>query len=158
MRLVLTCAALFAAATPAFAQDRPASPEPPVTLQPDADERRAYEASVGSVVTLTQQGDGISDLSVHLYGTVGGDPAINGVYTYIAFFQSPAEGHRVFRIGDFNTFQVVGERKGDITLAITENTVNGDGEIGVRNRRLRVSWTPGADGTPPATIHVTAAP
>jgi hypothetical protein len=147
-------AALFAAAAPALSQPVPG----PATLQPDNDEQRGYEASVIELTPLRRQGQGQNDLTVHLYGTAGGDPAMNGLYTYIAFYQSPAEGHRVFRIGDFNSYRVISERRGEVVLQIQENIMNeATGNIGNRTRRIRVSWTPPRDGTAPATVRVTPA-
>jgi len=146
---------LLATAAPAFAQ-QPAAPGP-ATLQPLTDDYHQYTASVTDVTPLTQQGEGEHDLAVHLYGTTGGDPAMNGLYTYIAFYQSPAEGYRVFQIGDFNTFRGVYQRKGSILLEISENVIDGEGNIGHRSRRISVSWTPPANGIPPATISVTPA-
>ncbi len=153
---LIACGLLMAGA-PGFTQPNPAST--PATLQPDEDEHRGYEASVGSITELRNQGSGENDLSVHLYGTAGGDPAMNGLYTYIAFYQSPAEGHRVFRIGDFNAYRLVSEAKGRIVLEVDENIMNDStGEIGSRTRRMAVSWTPPADGTAPQTLSVAAAP
>jgi len=146
---------LLAAAAPAFAQ-QPAAPGP-VTLQPQTEDYYQYTASVTDVTPLTQQGEGENDLAVHLYGTTGGDPAMNGLNTFIAFYQSPADGYRVFQIGDFNTFRVVNERKGSLLLDITENTIDGEGNIGNRSRRISVSWTPPADGTSPTSIRVAPA-
>lgn len=157
MKPVLALAALFAAITPALAQQTPGRPGLPATIQPDDDDQRAYEASVSDIVQLRRQGQGQNDLTVHLYGTSGGDPAMNGLYTYIAFYQSPAEGHRVFQIGDFNGYRLISERRGSIVLEISENMMDTQGMIGNRTRRINVSWAPPADGTAPATIRVTAA-
>lgn len=159
MRFIATLLAgglLLATATPALAQ-QPAVPGP-ATLQPQTEDYYQYTASVTDVTPLTQQGEGERDLAVHLYGTTGGDPAMNGVYTFIAFYQSPADGYRVFQIGDFNTFRVVTERKGHVLLEISENVMNPDGNIGHRTRRIAVSWTAPADGTSPTSISVAPAP
>ena len=45
-------------------------------------------ASVIEVTPLTAQ----KNLSGKLFGVGGGDPAMNGLHTYLAFFRSPAEG------------------------------------------------------------------
>ena len=157
MRRIATLLAggmLLAGTAPALAQQ----PVPgPATLQPQTEDYHQYTASVVDPTPLTQQGEGERDLAVHLYGTVGGDPAMNGLYTYIAFWQSPADGYRVFQIGDFNTFKVVNERKGYVLLEITENVIDGEGNIGNRSRRIAVSWTPPADGTSPTSISVAPA-
>ena len=153
--ILLAGGMLLAGTVPALAQ-QPAVPGP-ATLEAETDDYHQYTASVSDVTPLTRQGDGENDLAVHLYGTSGGDPAMNGLYTYIAFWQSPADGHRVFRIGDFNSFRVVSERKGEVVLHIEENTIDSEGTIGSRSRRIAVSWTPPADGTSPTTIRVAPA-
>jgi hypothetical protein len=157
MKILLGFAAagLMLAAPPALAQ--PAFQNRPITLEPDTDEQRGYEASVFQRHDLRRQGGGQNDLAVHLYGTSSGDPAMNGLNTYIAFWQSAADGHQVFQIGDFNSYRIVSERRGEVVLEVQENTINDAGTIGNRTRRIRVSWTPPADGSSPRTIRLSAA-
>jgi hypothetical protein len=159
MKFVLGLAAgvLLTVATPAFAQQTPGTPDLPATLQPETDDYHQYTASVIELTPLRRQGDGQNDLNVHIYGTAGGDPAMNGLNTYIAFYQSPADGHQVFQIGDFNSYRVVSERRGQVVLQISENTIDANANIGNRTRRITVSWNPPRDGTAPASIRVTAA-
>lgn len=158
----LVAAGLFLAATPGFAQATdatPGSPTLPATLQPQNDDYHQYTASVIERTPLMHQGDGQYDLAVHLYGTAGGDPAMNGLHTYLAFYQSPGDGYRVFEIGDFNAYRVVSETKGRLLLEVDENIINeGSGEIGSRTRRMVVTWTPPGDGMAPATVSVGAIP
>lgn len=140
-------------AAPAAAAPLAAS-GPAVTLQPDADSNVQQAAAVVSLDDLTRQGD----RTVKLFGTAGGDPAMNGLYTYVAFFQSPAEGWRVFRIGDFLDYRVLSEAPGRVDLEIEESVHDeASGQISSRKRKMIVSWTPGADGAPPATVSVTPA-
>jgi hypothetical protein len=124
------------------------------TIRPDPDENMQWAAAVVQLNPLRGQGD----LDAKLFGAAGGDPAMNGLHTYLAFFESPGDGWRVFRLGDFLTYRVLAEARGRLTLEIRESTMNaGTGAIGSRVRRLRVSWTAGAGGAPPATVNVTAA-
>lgn len=153
MHILLSVAALAALSQPVVATSATQVP-PPATVQADNDEAREREASVTEVTELRQ-----GNLAAKLYGTAGGDPAMNGLYTYLAFYHSPAEGHRVFMIGDFNDYRVHEEAPGRIVLDVEENYMNeASGEIGNRSRRITVTWTPGPDDTPPTSIRIVHAP
>ncbi len=93
-----------------------------------------------------------------LFGVAGGDPAMNGLYTYIAFYLDVGDGWRVFRIGDFLEYRVVSESPGRVLLAINESVMNAQTEISGRRRQIAVTWTPGADGAPPTSVRVATAP
>lgn len=133
----------------------PLTPAGPVaTVQPDADEGQQWAASVVELTPLANQGD----RTVKLFGTAGGDPAMNGLYTHVAFFDSPAEGWRVFRIGDFLDYRLLSEAPGRVDLEIDESTMDeASGVIGSRTRRVIVGWAVAADGSAPATVTVTPA-
>ena len=101
--------------------------------------------------------DDLPGQDAHLFGTAGGDPAMNGLQTYLAFYISPAEGWRVFPIGDFLSYTVRRVEKGRVDLEIRESTMNdATGQIGERTRRAIVSWTPTDEG-PPGQISITPA-
>lgn len=155
MSILLSCgaAALIAFAQPVVATSATQVP-PPATVQADDDDARHREASVTEVTELRQ-----GNIGAKLYATAGGDPAMNGLYTYIAFYQSPAEGHRVFMIGDFNEYRVHEEHQGRIVLDVEENYMDeARGEIGNRSRRITISWTLGPDGAAPASVRIVHAP
>ncbi|WP_296817987.1 hypothetical protein, partial [Brevundimonas sp.] len=96
--------------------------------------------------------------TVKLFGTAGGDPAMNGLYTYIAFFENPGSGWRVFRLGDFLEYRILGERENRVDLEMDYSIMDPhSGEIRSDTRRVIVTWTPGADGEGPAAITVTGA-
>jgi hypothetical protein len=127
---------------------------PAAIVQPDADEGQQWAASVVELTPLTRQGD----RTVKLFGTAGGDPAMNGLYTHVAFYDSPAEGWRVFRIGDVLDYRVLSESEGRVDLELNESTMDqASGEIGSRTRRVIVGWARPADGSVPATVTVTPA-
>lgn len=127
---------------------------PAAVVQPDADPNQQWAASVVSLDPLKAQGD----RTVKLFGTAGGDPAMNGLYTHVAFFDSPAEGWRVFRIGDFLDYRLLSESPGRVDLELTESTMDeASGAIGSRTRRVIVGWAVAADGSVPATVTVTPA-
>lgn len=156
MGFMLSCgaAALIALSQQSAAQSPATAVPPPAILQPDEDEHRGYEASVIEVTELRQ-----ANIGAKLYGTAGGDPAMNGLYTYIAFYSSPAEGHRVFQIGDFNEYRIHEEAPGRIVLEVDENYMDeGSGDIQSRTRRMTISWTLGPDDTAPASVRVVHAP
>ncbi len=141
-------AAVATAATPLTAAG------PAATVRPDAEEGQQWAAGVVELTPLTHQGDG----AVKLFGTAGGDPAMNGLYTHVAFFDSPAEGWRVFRIGDFLDYRVLSESPGRVDLEIDESVMNeASGQIGSRTRRVIVGWAVATDGSVPATVTVTPA-
>lgn len=127
---------------------------PAVIVQPDADEGQQWAASVVELTPLSRQGD----RTVKLFGTAGGDPAMNGLYTHVAFFDSPAEGWRVFRIGDFLDYRVLSESAGRVDLEVDESTMDeATGTIGSRTRRVIVGWALAADGSVPATVTIAPA-
>lgn len=125
---------------------------PPTTVQRQpADDALQQAASVVRVDDLAPGG-------VKLFGTAGGDPAMNGLYVHIAFFVSPAEGWTVFRIGDVLDYRVLSSEPGRVDLDLSESTYDeAAGTIGSRNRRVIVAWPTGPQGTPPATVSVTPA-
>ena len=127
---------------------------PAAILQPDTDPNQQWAASVVRLDALENQGD----RTVKLFGTAGGDPAMNGLYTHIAFFQDPAEGWRVFRIGDFLDYRLLSEAPGRIDLEIDESVMDAaTGQIGSRKRSIIVGWALATDGSVPATVTVTPA-
>jgi hypothetical protein len=160
---VLRAAAVLAlAAGPAAAQPRHAvggtpAPRPSprgAVVRPDADENLQWAASVVQLDALQHQGD----LSGKLFGAAGGDPAMNGLNTYLAFFVSPADGWRVFRLGDFISYRILAESRGLVVLQLEESVMNqASGDISSRTRRVTVRWTAGADGAPPATVTIAPA-
>ena len=119
------------------------------TLQPAADENLEWAASVVQINQVPNQ----PSLGVKLFGMAGGDPAMNGLQTYIGFFASPGEGWRVFQIGDFLSYRILSATPGRVNLQIQENTINSEGEIGTRTRRVSLRWTPRrSDDERPATV------
>lgn len=114
-----------------------------------------WAASVVRVDVLEHQE---GSAGVKLFGLAGGDPAMNGLYTHLAFFQGPADPWRVFRIGDFLEYRVLSDSPGRVDLAITESVMDTEtGEIGSQQRHIIVTWTPGAGGTAPDSITITPA-
>jgi hypothetical protein len=149
---LLLCLALGVGSVPATAQGLSALPPGGTEIvQPDSDGNLQWSAWVVELDMLRHQGEA----TVKLFGTAGGDPAMNGLYTYLAFLDGL--DWRLFRLGDFLDYRVVSERRGRLLLEISESIfVDDAGRIGTRTRRLSVTWSPGADGAPPNSVSVTA--
>ena len=152
LKAALALGFLLTAAPAALAQ--PVGSGAPATVEPDANENLQYAASVASVHPLSHQ----EDASVVIFSTVGGDPAMNGEYVFLSFDISPAEGARIFKIGDVLEFHILSETPGHVLLQVRENVMRDGGEIGESTRRVAVTWRPGADGAPPANVTVATAP
>ncbi|HYD12369.1 MAG TPA: hypothetical protein VEC11_05950 [Allosphingosinicella sp.] len=139
---------------PAAASAQPIGDAAPATVEPDTDEYLQHAASVARVVVLERQGDA----GASLFSTTGGDPAMNGEYIYLSFGSDPREAAQIFRVGDVLEWRVVAETPGRVLLAVRENVMNADGEIGERRRRVAVTWTPGPGGAAPTAVTVATAP
>ena len=155
---ILLAAGVLAACDRGPEETPPAGPPAALTPAGDPTTVEVDEATWLQAAATVVQLHAIEDQNAKVFGTAQGDPAVNGLYTFVAFFESTAEGWRVFRIGDFESFEVLGVAPGRIDLEIRESAVDGDsGQIVGAERRLIVGWTPGADGAPPQTITVTPA-
>ena len=88
--------------------------------------------------------------SVKLFG-LGADTALNGLYTYIAFFENSANGWRIFSLGNILNYRIVSASPGRLVLRFSEH-IDSDGRTGTR--RVLIRWTPGTDDSPPATVTV----
>jgi hypothetical protein len=152
---LLICLAFAGVAVPAWAQSANApAPGGTAVVRPDADEDLQWAAAVVELDMLRNQGDA----TVKLFGLAGGDPAMNGLYAYLAFFESTGHGWRIFRLGDYLDYRIVSERRGRLLLEISESLMDADtGRISAGRRRLLVTWSAGAAGEPPASVRVTAA-
>lgn len=126
----------------------------PQTLRIETDnEHIQWAASVVRVDYIANQ----EPMTVKMFGMAGGDPAMNGLYTEIAIFESSADGWRVFRIGDFLDYRILSSDRGRVDLEVQESTMNAEtSEIGSQTRHLIVTWRFSADGAAP-TVTVTPA-
>ncbi len=142
------------APAPAPTEATPLTPSgPPAALSAEAasDEGLNWAASVTQVEWVA--GDGAK-----LFGVAGGDPAMNGLYSYIGFYANPAEGWVVFKLGDFLDYTVLSSSPGRVDLDIHESTYDqASGQIGDRHRKAIVAWAVPADGATPASVTVTPA-
>lgn len=135
-----------AAPAPAPQAARLTASGPAATVRPETAPDLQDAASVVALDQLKAQGY----LTTKLFGTAGGDPAMNGLYTYIAFYEGAETGWTVFRIGDFLGYRILSEAPGRVDLEVDESVQLGEpGDIGSRKRRLIVGWAaPEQEGTP----------
>ncbi len=169
----VTACAPDAVSTPAeSAAEAPAAPaaeaavEPPVpellvaagepqALVVETTEYASAAASVVKVDFLENQGE---SPGVKLFGTAGGDPAANGLHTYLAFYISPGSDWAVFPVGNFIDYRILFEAPGRADLEITETTIDeATAEMGSQTRRVIVNWTDVMDEAPPESVTITPA-
>jgi hypothetical protein len=153
-RTQLLAWALLAAAAPIGAQAQSLGSERgPRLVQPTQAEEAHASADVFQLDHLRR----IGRLSGKLFATAGGDPAINGIYTYLAFYHSPAEGFRIFPIGDFEEYRLVSQQPGRVIITVRQTShTGGSNPFKTSARRLTITW-PLRGETIPDTITVTDA-
>lgn len=132
----------------------------PETREPLAPEDAANLGAVFGVVQMNDLAGISTNWSVRMYGIAGGDPAANGLMTYLAFVS--AHDGSGFLIGDFRAYRVITASPGRIDLEIDEDVMNENGELALITRRVIVSWTEmDQESSPnpeyPATVTVTPA-
>lgn len=133
--------------TPPEVKTRATPSGPPVTVEAEEEEGAQWAASVMQIHPMESQ-------NAKIFATAGGDPAINGLYTYLGLFGGAAEGWRVFRIGDFESWRVIDEADGRVVLEVAESSINSDTGLAM-TRRKRVIVRFNADE--PENITVTPA-
>ena len=120
--------------------DRRAEPAgEPETLEIAEDDDLQWAASVMQIHPMESQ-------NAKLFGVAGGDPAMNGLVTYLGLFAGPAEGWRVYRIGDFEEWTVSEESRRRVVLDVRESRMGENDEIVAEDRRLIVEFRMGEDG------------
>lgn len=122
---------------PAAAPSAPAQPSGPAeTLAALEEEGTQWAASVTDVVWLP-------DYDVKLFSTAGGDPAINGLYTHIAFPpETNGDDWKVFRIGDFESWTVSEKGPGRVVLKVRVSRIDpSSGDPVTEDKTLIVNWT-----------------
>ena len=96
----------------------------------------------------------LKDGSAKLFSTAGGDPAINGLYTYIAIWSDEDQWGKVFQIGDFNSWDIAEEAPGRVVLKVSRSWIeDGSGDIKTAEEHLIIT-IPKADSE---TLEVTPA-
>lgn len=137
--------------------EAPAQAAPPLTANGSAESLTAepVEENIQWAASVVKV-DYIPDTDAKLFGTAGGDPAINGLYTYLAIYQSPADGWAVYKIGDFNEYTVLSTGPNRVDLEISQSSWNQETDSAdTQVRKVIVQWTLGEDGAPPTSVTVT---
>lgn len=142
------------AAQPALRHAVPIGPE---------ETRRALAAAELQQAASVSQLHAIPTQDAKLFSVSGGDPAANGLVTYLGLFAGPAEGWRLYPLGDFAAWRVTETGPGRLVLNVRQDSVgpNGPivsrgGDIVSRDSRLIVSFAR-SDGQAPAAVTVTPA-
>ena len=125
--------------TPEPADTRAEPAGEPETIEIAEDEDLQWAASVMQIHPMENQ-------NAKLFAVSGGDPAINGLVTYLGLFAGPAEGWRVYRIGDFEEWTVSEEGRRRVVLDARESRMGEDDDIVTEDRRLIIEFRMGEDG------------
>lgn len=119
---------------------------PPRVIQAESEESDAAWVTDVHVIDAAE--------GAKVFSTAGGDPAINGLYTFVALYNQPDGWTRVFQIGDFNSWEVVEESAERFTLKVSRSWIEeGTGDVKTAEEHLIVT-VPGRDAT---TLEVTPA-
>ena len=140
-----TCLALAACVqTGATRQDATAMQAAAAPTAPSGrDQTLQGAASVVRVDFVPNQ----SSVTAKLFGVAGGDPAMNGLYTYLALQTNPHDDWQIHPVGDFLDYRIVSAAPGQVTLEIRESTPSTEtSEIGSRARVVVLTWTLDGDG------------
>ena len=118
----------------ARAAAQPAGPAEPAAQL--TDQLFISAASVTDVAWLPDQ-------NAKIFSAAGGDPAINGLLTQIAFPpESPDEDWAVYRVGDFETWSVAEKGPGRVVLDVRVSRIDqSTGNPVTESKRLIVNWT-----------------
>jgi len=153
--LVLMSAASGVQAAPFQDAALTASGTPEVVTPEDLDDATDLNLQYAASVTRV---DWVANGDAKLFGIAGGDPAMNGLNTYIGFFANPADGWEIFNLGDILDYTVLSSAAGRVDLDLEESTYDeAKGEIGARHRKVIVTWTVTDEFEPPTIVTVTPA-
>jgi hypothetical protein len=129
--LTLSLWACTAAVNPAADKSAPGqaatvdlAPQPSAShkLALETDEGVAFAAGVASVQTLQAP-------EAKLFTTAGGDPAINGLYTYYAQYSEEERGWRSWKVGDFNDVKVIKDTPSETGLEVSKSRIDERGDV-----------------------------
>ena len=90
----------------------------------------------------------VADADIKIFSTAGGDPAINGLYTYLAVYTPPEGWTRVYMVGDFNSWEVVEESSSRVVLKVSRSWIDeASGDVKTAYERLILD-VPGTEDAP----------
>ena len=120
-----------------------------VTIAARGENERSDDVSVARVQTLGEGG-------AKLFSTVGGDPAINGEYLFLAVLSDdgPMEEPKVFKLGDFNAWALESQSPGQFVIKVSRSHIDQNGDIKTADERFIVvipAWSASETTMTPAT-------
>lgn len=124
------------------------------TIQPVPEDDPGEANDLAGVVKFDVVPNQTDEASPRLIGTAGGDPAANGLMTYLVF--STMHSSKVFLIGNIIDYRIIGASPGKLDLEIDETTADNDGNLGSATRKVIVSWTPVTEDQGPDTEFTSA--
>jgi hypothetical protein len=147
--------AVFAAAL-ALAACQPASEAPATPVEPAAVEAPAPAPAQpsGPAKAIEAEDDHmpeawvtdvhlIKDADFKIFSTTGGDPAVNGLYTYLVAYTPPDGWTRVYMLGDFSAWEVIEESPTRVVLKVSRMYLEeSTGEIKTAEEKLIVDLPP----------------
>ena len=93
--------------------------------------------NVNPLYTAPELEHQLQDADVKLFSTAGGDPAINGLYTYLALFTAPDGWTRIYMIGNFNSWDVIEESPTRVVLKVSRSWIEeGTGDVKTADEKL----------------------
>lgn len=117
------------------------------TLAAEPTEGEGEASALGGIVRFdpiaNQSGEGF----VRLIGTAGGDPAANGLMTYLVI--STAHDSWVYTIGNIVDYRIKGVADGKLDLEIDQTDVADNGDMNTQTRKVILTWTPVPDDYTP---------
>jgi hypothetical protein len=163
MRLAILAGALALAACQPAAQTPAAPAEPAAAETPAAPATIAEPAKPSGPPTQIEAATGddslmaaahvtdvrnIKDVDYKIFSTAGGDPAVNGLYTYLAHYNEEDRGWtQIWMIGDFNSWDVVEESATRVVLQISRSWADqASGDIKTVDEKLIIDLPAAADG------------
>jgi hypothetical protein len=89
---------------------------------------------------------------VRLFGLTGGDPAINGLLTYIGF--STDYDSMNFAVGDILDYKILATQPGRIDLEISESEMSTEGDVSTKKRHVVLEWVINDDAETPVNVTI----
>jgi hypothetical protein len=113
------------------------------TLQPVPADDEGEANGLAGVVKFDVIPNQTGEASARLIGTAGGDPAANGLMTYLVF--STVHQSVVYPVGNIIDYRILGASQNVVDLEISQSEIAEDGSMTTVTRNAVLSWTPIAE-------------
>ena len=114
-------------------------------------------ASTLQEAAAVMQVHAIPEQNAKVFDVAGGDPAVNGLMTYLGLYIDASEGWRIYEIGNFESWRVTEEAPQRVVLDVRQSRADpASGEIVTEDSRLIVGFASDGEG-PPERITLTPA-